>query len=759
MICGDSVIAIDHTKIQGGNSVNTKYCKIIASVIISLSSGVVVNAADGTSASGADNTSPGLDEIVVTARKRAESLEDVPVSVSVVNAQAMLQNNKLSLQDYYTSVPGLSITDFGGNGKVAITVRGMSTGNTGNPTVGITIDDVPIGTTNTALINGTGYVPELDPADLQQIEFLKGPQGTLYGASSLGGVMRYVTAVPDVEKTSGHVEVDGSVVPDGGSGYGVRAGINVPVISDVLAVRGSFFDRHDPAWVDDPTFNERNVNGVDVYGGRLDTLYRATDQFSVRMSAMLQRQEGDGDSSVDTDASYRPVAGFYNQSRLPGTGSYTNETQLYTATLNFQSDVLNVTSISAYSKFRDFENEDVTQGFGPYAEQIYGVTGAAVNNFFASSKASEELRLSSATGGKWDWQIGGFYTSEDNGPNEGLFFANNAQTGANVGQLLDYPFAAHYHEYAGFGDLTYHFTNRLDLQFGARESHNWQDFSQNVSGLLEGAPYPLSVKSDDSSFTYLITPQFRISDQVMTYIRIASGYMPGGPNTPSAPNANVPAVFGPSTTVNYELGVKSRLLDRRLSIDADIFYIDWSKIQLTGLTPLGFTYTFNGGKAKSEGAELSVEFKPIAGLTLSVAAAYIDAVLVNDAGAGFPGVSGNWLPFSSRYSADIAAEERFSLTGAIQGFIGADTAYVGKRYEAFPPSLGEPQPLVPSYTYGNVHAGVTSNGYTATLYVKNVTDNRGVLSTQQQFSAANVLPLHTAFITPRTIGISVLKEF
>ena len=743
---------------------NDKYRQILAAVAVTLSWGAigrssVAEAADAAASASTDTTGPALEEIVVTARKRTESLEDVPAAVSVVNAEAMLQNNQLSLQDYYTRVPGLSITDFGNNGKVAITVRGMSTGDTSNPTVGITIDDVPIGTTNTALINGTGYVPELDPADLQQIEFLKGPQGTLYGASSLGGVMRYVTVLPDVTKTSGHVEVDGSGIPDGGSGYGVRAGINVPVIPDVLAVRGSFFDRHDPAWVDDPAQNESNVNGVDVYGGRLDTLYRPTENFSVRVSAMIQRQEGDGDSSVDTNASYQPVTGFYDQSRLPGTGSYANETQLYTATLNFQSDVLSITSISAYSKFNDVENEDVTPAFGQYASMFFGVPGSAVINSFASSKFSEEFRVASPTGGRWDWQAGGFYTSEDNGPNEGQFFANNAQTGASAGLILNYPFAAHYHEYAGFGDLTYHFTNRFDLQFGARESHNWQDFSQDVTGPLEGSPYQLSVKSDDSSFTYLVTPQLRISDEVMTYIRIASGYMPGGPNTPSAPNASVPAVFGPSTTVNYELGLKSRLLDRRLSIDADVFYIDWSKIQLTGVSGLGFTYTFNGGKAKSEGTELSIEFKPTAGLTLGVAAAYIDAVLVNDAGSGFPGVSGNWLPFSSRYSADFSVDEHFALTGTIQGFVGGDAAYVGKRYEGFPPSLGEPQPLVPSYTYGNVHAGLEVSGCTVTAFVKNVTNDRGVLSTQQQFSPANTLPLHTAFITPRTIGISILKEF
>jgi iron complex outermembrane receptor protein len=745
--------------------VNTKYSQILSAVIVILSwitigPTSVAEAAETASSSSTDTTTgPGLEEIVVTARKRTESLENVPVAISVVSADAMLQNNQLSLQDYYTSVPGLSITDFGNNGKVAITVRGMSTGTTGNPTVGITIDDVPVGTSQTALINGTGYIPELDPADLQRVEFLKGPQGTLYGASSMGGVMRYVTAVPDVTKTSGHVEVDGSVIPDGGAGYGVRAGVNVPVIPDILAVRGSFFDRHDPAWVDDPAHNESNVNGVDVYGGRLDTLYRAADNFSVRVSAMIQRQEGDGDSTVDTNASYQPVTGYYDQNRLPGTGNYANETQLYTATLNFQSDVANITSITAYSKFRDDENDDVTESYGQYADLIFGVPGSAANIVLASSKFSEEFRVSSPTGGNWDWQLGAFYTSEDNGPNDGLFFANNLQTGANAGLLLNYPFYAHYHEYAGFGDVTYHFTNRFDLQFGARESHNWQDFSQDITGPLEGPAYLLSVKSDDSSFTYLVTPEFRISDDIMTYVRIATGYMPGGPNTPSAPNASIPAVFGPSTTVNYELGVKSRLLDRRLSIDADVFYIDWSKIQLTGFTPAGFTYAFNGGKAKSEGVELSTEFKPIGGLTLSAAAAYIDAVLVNNAGAGFPGVSGDWLPFSSRYSANISADERFALTGAIQGFIGGDVSYVGKRYEGFPPSLGEPQPLVPSYTYGNVHTGFAVNGYTVTAFVKNVTNDRGVLSTQQQFAPATTLPLHTAFITPRTVGISILKQF
>jgi iron complex outermembrane receptor protein len=244
----------------------------------------------------------------------------------------------------------------------------------------------------------------------------------------------------------------------------------------------------------------------------------------------------------------------------------------------------------------------------------------------------------------------------------------------------------------------------------------------------------------------------------MTYARFASGYQPGGPNTPSTPTAGVPETFGPSTTVNYELGVKTRLLDRRLSIDADIFYINWSKIQLTGSTSAGFGYTFNGGKAKSQGVEIATEFKPVDSLTLSAAFAYIDATLTNNAGAGFPGVSGNSLPFSSKYSGSIAVDERFRITGSITGFVGASAAYVDKRYEAFPPTPGQPQPLIPSYSYANIQGGIVSDGFTVTAFLKNVTNKLGILNSQPSYPNPDG-SIRTAVLTPRTVGISISKEF
>jgi iron complex outermembrane recepter protein len=733
----------------------------ITVLLISLPGGTstAIAAESATSAPTGDDASP-LEEITVSARKREESLENVPAAITVVSAETMLQNHEVEFQDYYATVPGLSISDQGTTGAVSISLRGITTGAFGTATVGVTVDDVPIGATNTALIDGTGYIPQFDPADLQRIEILKGPQGTLYGASSMGGVLRYVTAVPDLTSTIGRVEVDGSAIPGGGSGYGVRGSFNVPLIPDTLAVRASVFDRHDPGFVNDPSDGREDVNGVDVYGGRVDTLWSVTNDFSVRLAAMIQRTEGDGDSTIDTNSELRPVSGDLNQSRLPGTGGYLNEYQLYTATLKFHSSLFDVTNISAYSGTLNNSDVDVTNALGPPADFFLGVPGATSIISLKSSKFSEELRLSSAAGSHLEWQLGGFYTSEDNAPNYGLFYANNPQTGVDAGQLLNDQFAAQYHEYAGFGDLTYHFTDEFDVQIGGRESHNWQHYNDNVTGLLQGPPSIVSAVSQDNSFTYLVTPELRISDSLMTYVRVASGYQPGGPNTPppSTQTTGVPTVFGPSTTVNYELGVKSLFFERRLSIDADIFYIDWSKIQLGGTTSDGFGYTFNGGKAKSQGVEIATDFKPVAGLTISAAAAYIDATLTNNAGEGFPGVAGNVLPFSSKYSASLSADQRFPIARSVNGFIGATAAYVGKRYEGFPPILGQPQPVIPEYSYGNVRAGILTQGFTVTAFVKNVTNKLGILQTVPSFPNADG-SVRTAILTPRTMGISISKDF
>lgn len=701
-----------------------------------------------------------IQEVIVTAQKRSQRLEDVPVAVTVVNAASMVQQDTLSLQDYYATVPGVAINDQG-NGRLSITMRGLNTGDFGNPTVGITIDDVPIGDTDTAVINGAQFVPELDPADLQSIEFLKGPQGTLYGASSLGGVVRYVTAVPDLNSTSGQIEADGSGVSGGGGGYAARGSLNAPLISDMLAVRVSAFDRHDPGFVDDPTQGRNDVNSVDVSGAHLAALLRPTQNVSFRLSALIQDKNGKGDGTVDTNYLYQPLAGCLCHSRMPGTGRNDYQLQLYSANLNIHFEKFDFISITGYSLNHDEEDFDETPVYGPYAAALFNVQGASLANVFRNSKFTQEVRLSSLPGSKLEWLLGGFYTYEDNSTDDSKIIANDLATGQFAGLVLDFPYPTMYAEYAGFANATYHFTDRFDLQVGGRESHNSQRYEQNITGpLLGGLPDSYTHRSQDSSFTFLVTPQYYFSDALMAYVRVASGYETGGPNTPFIPGAPIPPTFAPSTTVNYEFGLKSRAFDRRLSVDADIFYIDWSKIQLIGMTPQQAAYVFNGGSAKSQGIEIAAQLKPIDSFTISVSGAYTDADLTSNAGNGFPGVSGDPLPYSGKFSGSVAAEERFRITGSISGFVGATVAYVGKRYEGFPASLGAPQPSIPDYSYGNVQIGIDTYGYTVTAFAKNVTNERGILKSTQITGSTPTSGLwETAFITPRTIGLSVSKSF
>jgi iron complex outermembrane recepter protein len=205
--------------------------------------------------------------VVVTAEKHEARLQDVPVPVTAISADGLASSNQVRLQDYYSSVPGLSIASDGFRAGIpTVAIRGITTGGYGNPTVGITIDDVPYG--SSTLQGGGVYSPEIDPSDLQRVEVLRGPQGTLYGASSRGGLLKFVTLDPSTTALSGRVQSDVNTVHHGeGVGYGLRGAINIP-ITDSFAVRASAFGRRDVGYIDNVLTDERGVNR-DTASGRL----------------------------------------------------------------------------------------------------------------------------------------------------------------------------------------------------------------------------------------------------------------------------------------------------------------------------------------------------------------------------------------------------------------------------------------------------------------------------------------------------------
>jgi iron complex outermembrane receptor protein len=721
------------------------------------------------------STDTAFDEVIVTAQKKIERLQDVPVSITVLNPDALAENGQTRLVDYFATVPGLSLSSnsFGG-GTQYLSIRGVSAGQYQNSVVATVIDDVPTGSSN-ILAFGEMSPSDIDPSDLERIEVLKGPHGTLYGADSLGGLIKYVTKEPSTTEYSGRVEVDGVDVPDGGLGYAVRGAANIPV-SDTFAIRVSGFVRGDPGYIDDLTTGQTNVNSADVYGGHLAALWKPSGDFSLKVSALVQKTNGHGINQIDSNSLGQPIRGDLNQTGLPGTGPYTTESQLYSATLKAKVASLDFISVTGYgiNKLQNFIDQSAI--YGPYAEMEFPGSGtccAAEENHYETDKFSQELRVSSSIGRWLDWLAGGFYTHEDS-PDTFQNFNAETMTGSVVGeQFLASYSAITLSEYAIFGDLTAHVTDRFDVQLGARESWIRQAYASVLTGPLTvpfygPPPYvnPL-VRSNGNAFTYLVTPEFKISPDLMVYARVASGYRIGGPNVVDYPE--FPTSYKPDKTTDYELGVKGDLFDRQLTFDASAYYIDWKDVQLglcTNLTIDGQTqfacYTGNAAGAKSEGLEGSIQTRPIKGLTITAQGSYDDAALTQNLppavlAYGTYGVAGDRLPYSMRWSGGLTVNQDIPLSEAWTGFVGGSLSYVGSRLAEFAPDVGTARLEFPAYTTFNLRSGARYGSLLINLYVNNAGNKRGIVGITQGDGING--GYSTTIIQPRTVGLSLVYTF
>jgi iron complex outermembrane recepter protein len=379
-------------------------------------------------------------------------------------------------------------------------------------------------------------------------------------------------------------------------------------------------------------------------------------------------------------------------------------------------------------------------------------------------KFTQELRLSMPIGTHLEWMFGAFYDHESS-PGTGTMVSTDPTTGQVAGELGHFSYPSTFSEYAAFTD----FTDRFDVQLGARESHNQQSYSEYDTGpyvpLFESSASPFvypEVHTQDSSFTYLVTPQFKISPDLMVYARVASGYRPGGPNIQSN-NALVSRDYKPDTTVNYDLGLKGDFLEHRVVVDASAYYIKWKDIQLQLVNPVtGLFYYSNGSEAKSQGLELSTQARPLTGLSISAWIAWNDAKLTEPMPAGssvFGGV-GDRLPYSEPFSGSVSVEQAFPLTVVSHdttGFVGGSVSYVGNRQGTFPSvyAFTPGRQDLPAYAKVDLQAGVDYASWRVNLYVNNVTDKRGVLDGGADLVPANAF----IYIQPRTIGLSVSKVF
>ena len=697
----------------------------------------------------------GLEEIVVTAQKKEERLQDVPLAVTSIDAQTLVDDHQLSIQDYYTRVPGLSLTT-AGHGDAKISIRGMMTSSgVSTPTVGVVVDDAPYGS-STAIGAFRPGAPDIDPSDLARIEVLRGPQGTLYGASSIGGLIKFVTVDPSTAGFSGQIETDGSGTQHGnGLGGAVRGGVNIPV-ADSLAIRASAFVRHDPGYLDVPLYNLQGVNKVDAYGGRFAALLKLDDRWSVKLSGLFQTIR----SSGSTDGTLQPGIDPLDQLlTVRGAGAYTNRNQSSVGTVTGLMGPATLTSITSYNIVQSHSSIDTTNFFGTLPDMLSGVHGSAQYDVDETDKFTQEVRLSGSFLEHFDWLAGLYYTHEDDSRDGSINYAANPPTGAVAAILLSDAFPTTFAERAAYADLTVHFTPQFDVQLGGRKSENQQSYKEIYTGPAFSATQPL-VHTTDNSFTYLITPRYRWSDDLMAYVRVASGYRPGGPNG-TCTLFPAPCAYKADTSVNYELGLKVSSPDRRVSLDASVYYINWNDIQISLTNPISSSYFANAGKAKSQGVELSGQWRAAEGLTLAAWVSWNDAVLKEGfpANSGAVGVSGDRLPYAARFSGNISIEESTPVGQGLTATFRAVGSYIGSRATDFALTGGAPrEPDLPGYTKLDLHADLRWGLWTAGLFANNLTDQRGVLYVYNRYYTT---PNNEGamFIRPRTLGLSLTRNF
>lgn len=697
-------------------------------------------------------------EVVVTAQKREERLRDVPVPVTVVSAAALTETGETRFRDFYSRVPGLNVQpNFYAQQSIAI--RGITSGSS-HPTVGVIVDDVPFGGST---IQTSGYwIPDLDPGDLARVEVLRGPQGTLYGANSMGGLIKYVTVEPSTAQRNGEISAGASAVAHGGDvGYTVRGAGNMP-LSDSLAIRGSLYYRREPGYIDNPVFHIKDANTSDNGGGYASLLWRPSDVFSLRLNGMFQATASQAPNEVDIT----PTLGKYQQNYLPSVHGADNRSQVISARMEGKVGDVRLTSVTAYNVNDTEGSIDWTYSFGPSVMKTFGVGGAPFYNHTIVKHFTQEFRAGSSWGDKLDW-IGGVFYSHEIVNGKISMPATDLTTGKIVGDYRYGDYSSNgftVDSVAGFADVTYHFTSQFDVQVGGRYTHDrlarplTYTYGQYVVDFLHAkAPFvTLGAEETDNAFTYLVTPRYKLNSNVMIYARFASGYRPGAPN--GLVPTGIPQKVDPDYTATYEGGVKGVFLDGALSVDGSIYYIDWKDIQLNFFnTSIGIGYSSNGGRAKSQGVELDLVFKPWKGATLETNGSYMDAVLTQTlpATSTVQAKAGDRLPNSSRFSGSVSFNQDFPLFADYTAFVGGNLNYVGDRVTILT-TPSQVREKYPAYSQLDLRLGVRNRDWSFNLYANNAADQIGVLSGG---SALLIPPYAYVYTTPRTVGFNVTRHF
>ena len=753
----------------------------IESVVV----GLLVTSAPVIAEAATDTGATDLETVIVTASKREEALKDVPMSVTALSGTELDRWQQTQLSDFASQVPGMSLQQ-PNPGQTRLVLRGLNVGSVGS-TVATVIDDIPFSMSG-AQANGAFFAADVDTYDMNRIEVLRGPQGTLYGATAEGGLIKYVTNAPNLNAFEARVDLGGSTI-DGGSTAGSAKGmINLPFWSNKAALRVSAVKEGIPGYIDDPTTGATDINHGSKYSIRASLLVKPVDQFSARFTFFDQGLEVRTNNFSEVvgaaaDPAHPPAdqfsrigGDFINNSPWPHEVHY--DMRVYGLNLQYDFSAASLMSSTSYGEIQnrfaqDLTNNNVAPGItysdllglfiGVYNQPIV----VAERQLEFVHKFNQELRLASRPGSSlfghdFDWLGGLFFTRESTVLNQFL----DARDPADTSVVLQPPLGganipADYKEKAVFADFTYHFTTAFDLALGGRYSHTDQSSNVQLACCVlygPGVSFP-AIETSEHSTTWSVAPRFHLSQDSMLYARYSTGYRPGGPNlpTPTLPN---PPPLAPDSTRNYELGFKSDLLNHRFSFDIAVFDIDWKDVQILSIvnTPAGpVGINGNSGSARNVGVEWNFSWQPVNGLTLGLLGSYVDAKITEDA-PGLGAFNGDKLPYVPDLTATLNATYNWHAFGNFTGFVGGSWNYVGNAYTNFATGAAtESHAKMPSYDLLRLNLGFENDHYSFELYGENVGNSRGITDYANN-GGVNQRGLAN-FLQPRTIGVQLGAKF
>ncbi|MBT4522170.1 MAG: TonB-dependent receptor [Halieaceae bacterium] len=696
-----------------------------------------------------------LEEVLVTARKRQENLQQVPIAISAFSAKDIEEAGLMRLQEISSLVPNMTYLEANTNKFTNFTLRGISSGGgLGNdPAIGVYIDEVYIG-------RDSGFNGDL--LDIERVEVLKGPQGTLFGRNTAVGAISITTKKPGDE-------LEGKLLVDVGDYDYARVGalISVP-FSDNVAGKISIVKAERDGYLDN-TFGG-TVNTVDYTTTRAQLRWNASDNLEFLFTGNYRKDEADGNNYVTRQVG-EPIDKSYTVS-IPDVGYEDVKDTSFSLRVTYDTDNYTVTSITA---MQDLEEDYVNDNDWSPLDDLTTVDTRDMESW------SQELRIASAGESSIEWVAGLYFyhqefdvfTQAQNGYDTIYgFFGLSHLVGSGIppsqivaafpdGLAIGATSTIETDSFAAFFSATYAFNEQWSMTVGARYSEDEKDLDMvqeadpfaAVAGFL---PFTLEDEQDDSEVTPAASINWQPNDDILVYARYSSGYKAGGfNNTISNDAAVVP--FDAETLDAYELGLKSTFLDNTLRINAAIFHMEYKdKQESTFVAAAGFQ-TGNAGEATSEGFEVDVEWIPADRWTVFGAVGYADAEYDEYVVDEFQDNSGNTLTRAPQWNASIGVHTDWDFTSSLRGNFRVDYSY---QDEFFTQSNNNPFFVGDSQSLMNARLGIASsdNSWAVTLWGRNLTDEDNV---NNLFGASSfAFPLyHYALIAPRTYGVELQYNF